>query len=56
MEHQFKIGDRVRVIDHRPHDWAKSPTWVERIPAKATIEAVAEIKADLEAEISVEEE
>lgn len=29
MEHQFKIGDRVRVIDHRPHDWAKRPKWVE---------------------------
>lgn len=25
MEHTFKEGDRVRVIDSRPADWAKAP-------------------------------
>lgn len=25
MEHQFKIGDRVRVIGSRPADWVESP-------------------------------
>ena len=27
MEHQFKIGDRVRVITSRPADFATSPIW-----------------------------
>lgn len=29
MEHQFKIGDRVRVIGSRPADWVELPIWTD---------------------------
>ena len=35
MEHQFKIGDRVRVIGSRPVDWAEYPIWAGSIDKSA---------------------
>lgn len=31
MEHKFKVGDRVRVIDHRPSDAYELPNWTEEM-------------------------
>lgn len=35
MEHQFKIGDRVRVIGSRPADWTGFPYWTDSMDKSA---------------------
>lgn len=42
MEHQFKIGDRVRVIDHRPVDCYKHPVWTGAMDEYAGKEGIVE--------------
>ena len=43
MKHQFKIGDRVRVIGHRPADWFENPIWISTMDGYAGKEGVADI-------------
>ncbi len=40
MEHTFKEGDRVRVIDSRPADWCESPLWTDEMNRYAGKEGV----------------
>ena len=40
MEHQFKIGDRVRVIGSRPADWVESPIWTDSMDKSAGKEGI----------------
>lgn len=40
MEHQFKIGDRVRVMGSRPADWREPPVWAASMDGYAGKEGV----------------
>lgn len=40
MKHQFKIGDRVRVIASRPADWSENPIWTSSMDGCAGKEGV----------------
>lgn len=42
MEHTFKEGDRVRVIDSRPADWDRIPFWVDSMDRYAGEEGIVE--------------